>query len=66
MVWLRVVGARLEQTPKPGDWTPELGSYVNAMGVTFEDGARAVAAALAVDTRTLPSNCEGQHYNMLA
>ena len=41
-----------------GTWTPADGSLVNAMGVTFSDGAKAVAAALAVDTAGMPSNCE--------
>jgi hypothetical protein len=47
-----------KRAPAPEEWTPASGSPLNAMGVTFEDGARAVAAALKVDTSTLASNCE--------
>ena len=43
--------------PEVGTWTPASGSLVNALGVTFADGAKAVAAALKVDTGTLESNC---------
>lgn len=44
--------------PPEGEWTPASGSLVNALGVTFADGAKAVAAALKVDTTSLESNCE--------
>jgi nucleoside-diphosphate-sugar epimerase len=45
-------------TPPQQEWTPSSGSLVNALAVTFADGARAVAAALRVDTAQMESNCE--------